>query len=309
MAFIAQSKRNNFWFGTEHRMEFLPTPNRGADVSPEGWGDGGTLLNGGGYQLNSFGSHKNYIFEWPQSSSREVAQLMKSYADGTYGRGLIYFVDPLIYDTNIFPAQWADPSMGLGYEGASLVYGVDPTPLPTSNWQANNIPVQSAYYDLGGISPGWRGKEEAVFLPIPRGFTLNIGAIYSGSGSGGVFYRPQSSNTSLGAISPVTPSSAGASLIHTESIPFSASNAGVWVWVGKASSGASSVTLSALTARLTPSTSTNPTSKLGGPWIGGQGNSGVRFVGKPTYMNNTGVGGGQVGFAASFREVGSWVYG
>lgn len=46
-----------------------------------------------------------------------------------------------------------------------------------------------------------------------------------------------------------------------------------------------------------------------GTWIGGQGHSGCRFIGKPTYVNNTGVDGGQVSFAASFREVGLWVNG
>lgn len=306
MAFIAQSRRNNLWFGTEQAFGWLPTPNRGADVSPQGWNDGGLLLNGGGYQLNSFGSHKNYIFEWPPASSREVAQLMKSYSDGTYGRGLIYFVDPLIYNTNILPAQWADPSMGLGYEGASLVYNVDPVSLPTSGWQTNNLPVNSAYYDLGGVADGWRGKEEAVFLPIPEGYSIRLGSIHSETGNGGVFYRTQSPTGALGAITKLTPLGvASPTLTNATEV---SSSAGIWVWVGKSAAGAGTVTLTAMTARLTPVV--NPDPSIGaGPWVGGQGHSGVRFVGKPTYMNNSGVDGGQVSFAASFREVGFWVNG
>ena len=46
-----------------------------------------------------------------------------------------------------------------------------------------------------------------------------------------------------------------------------------------------------------------------GPWIGGMGHSGCRFAGKPTYVGNTGVGGGQVSFAATFVGVGSWIHG
>lgn len=46
-----------------------------------------------------------------------------------------------------------------------------------------------------------------------------------------------------------------------------------------------------------------------GPWIGGQGHSGCRFVGVPTYVSNSPYAGGRIGFAASFTEVGSWVYG
>lgn len=308
MAFIAQSRRNNLWFGTEQAFGWFPTPLRGADVSPQGWNDGGLLLNGGGYQLNSFGSHKNYIFEWPSVSSREVAQRMKSYADGTYGRGLIYFVDPLIYNTNVLPAMWADPSMGLGYEGASLVYNVDPVSLPTSGWQINNLPVNSAYYDLGGIASGWRGKEEAVFIPIPEGHYLALGAIYASTGTGGVFCRLQNSSGALGATATLPGIAANATTIHNVTLAQGSHTSGVWVYVGKSAAGSASVTLSALSARVIDLTRFKP-SDVEGPWIGGQGHSGCRFVGKPTYMNNTGVDGGQVSFAASFREVGSWVYG
>lgn len=308
MSFIAQGRRNNLYFGTEQRMVWFPTPNRGADVSAEGWADGGSLLNGGGYQLNSFNSARNYIFEWPSSSSRQVAQLMKSYADGTYGRGLIYFIDPLIYDTNVFPAMWADPSMGLGYEGSSLVYGVDPIALPTSGWEQNQLPVTSAYYDLSTIDDGWRGKEEAVFIPIPEGHYLVLGAIYTSTGTGGVFFRYQNSSGALGAIGPLPGIAANAATIHNVPLAHGPQVSGVWVYVGKSAAGSASVTLTALSARVIDPSRFKP-SDMEGPWIGGQGHSGCRFIGKPTYINNTGVNGGQVGFAASFREVGSWVYG
>lgn len=311
MAFIAEERRKKFWFGTENRAEFFPTPNRGADVSPTGWEAGGTLLNGGGYQLNSFGSHKNFIFEWPGSSAREVAQKMKSYADGTYGRGLIYFIDPLTWTTNMLPAQWADPSMALGYEGASLVYGVDPVSVPTSGWESNDLPVNSAYYNLGSIATGWRGKEEAVFIPIPSGHTLALGSFHSQTGTGRVYYREQATNGALGTIAELTPLANNASQVVNTSVS-GANLAGVWLYVGKSAAGAGSVTLSGMSGRIIESAKIpSPQYDLlqEGPWIGGQGHSGCRFIGKPTYVNNTGVDGGQVSFAASFREVGLWVNG
>lgn len=46
-----------------------------------------------------------------------------------------------------------------------------------------------------------------------------------------------------------------------------------------------------------------------GPWIGGQGNSGCRFAQPPSYVTNSVINGGQVGFSATFVEVGSWLYG
>lgn len=46
-----------------------------------------------------------------------------------------------------------------------------------------------------------------------------------------------------------------------------------------------------------------------GPWIGGQGHSGCRFANTPSYVTNSGYAGGRIGFAASFTEVGDWVFG
>jgi len=233
-------------------MGWFPTPNRSPDLSPSGWADGGTLLNGGGFQLNSFGSHKEYIFEWPQSSQMRYAQLMKSYADGSFGRGLIYFLDPLIYTKNVLPAMWADPSMGVGYEGSSLVYGVDPTALPTSNWETNELPIKSAYYDLGSIATGWRGKEDAVFIPVPEGYTFSFGSIHSQTGQGRVYYRTQSKAGALGTVTEVTPLPTNtAALVNT--FVSGVDLAGVWLFIGKAAAGAGSVTLSAMTGRLLPS--------------------------------------------------------
>lgn len=306
MSSLAQSRRNNLWFGTEERMDWFPTPNRGASTGAVGWESGGTGLNGSGWQLGSFGSARNYIFEWPGSSSQQASQLMKSYSDGVYGRGLIYFIDPLIYKLNLFPAMWAAPSMGIGYEGSSLVYGQVAVSTPTSTPEVNNLPIYSATYDLLGVSAGWRGKEDAVFLPIPAGYTLNLGAVYSASGSGGVFWRTQATNGALGTVSTLTP--LGTTSPTLTNATQTSSVAGVWVWVGKSSSGAATVNLSALTARLTPTANPSPTIGAG-PWVGGQGHSGCRFIGKPTEIKNTGIDGGQVGFAASFREAGSWLYG
>lgn len=307
MSFDTETTRNRLFFGTENRMTWFPTPLTGAASSPVGMEAGGNLVNGGGYQYNSFGSHKEYTYEWGGAAAREAAQLMKSFADGTYGRGLIYFTSPLSYSTNVLPAFWADPSMGLGYEGASLVYGLDATSVPTTDWTINELPVLSAYYDLGTTAVGWRGKEQAVFVPIPTGYILSIGAFYTATGSANVFYRTQSASGGLGTATALTALANDATEIVNVDIS-DPEIIGVWIYVGKSSSGASSITLSGMIARLRKA-GTDQSTISAGPWIGGQGHSGCRFVGKPTYIENTGVNGGQVGFAATFREVGHWLYG
>lgn len=313
MSVLAEDGRRNLWFGTVDRMEWVPTPNRGADVSGVGWQAGGELLSGGAYQFNSFNSAKNFSFEWPQSSSRTAAQLMKSYADGTYGRGLIYFLDPLTYNTNVLPALWADPSMGIGSESNTLVPGVTPTATPTTGNSELRLPVRSAFYNLtpvGVTTPETLDDSNSVFIPIPDGFSLFMGAFYSSTGSAGVFYSSVSQGGAVTGASQVVPLDiAGEDLFNTF-IATSPGQVGIRVWVGKISSGTSTVTLSALHARLFPQGVPYQSLQTGEPfWVGGQGHSGCRFTGYPTYINNTGTDGGQVSYAASFREVGSWVMG
>lgn len=325
---MAYASRKTMWFDVEGGWAgWFKTPNRGADGSPVGWGVDGTLLNGGGYAHNSFGSHKRYQYAWPDSSTRQEAQFMKSLADGTYGRGLIHFIEPTLYDQNILPARVADPSMAIDNEGASLVYGYNPTAVATTDWQTNLLPITSALYDLTNVTPGYRGTPDSVYVPIPEGYTLYLGAFYSATGSGGIFTRnvlADGREESDVLLNPIDPNS---SVIAVDT--FSGVR-GIRLWLGKYSTGAASVTATALIARLIRTDRIliedagyaegryglepyggvlTPTHIDSGPWVGGMGHSGCRFVGKPTFVSNTGVNGGQVGFAATFQEVGSWVYG
>lgn len=291
---------DRLWFGTREYMRWLPAPLSGADMNPEGWSAGGTLLSGGGHQANSFNSHKVYSFAWSDASAPEVAQCMKSYADGSFGRGLIYFQDPHAYDRNVLPARWADP--GMTVEGTPIAKGAIATSIVATGWEGNQLPVFATQIVLNATPAGFRGPEDSLYIPIPEGYTLYVGAIHTYTGSGGVFVTPATSATTTGTTTRLTQVAVNSNSItsHTfKDVP------GVWLWVGKTSSGASTATINAITARLAKTGATAPNK---GPWIGGMGHSGVRFASHPTWTANNGVNGGQVGFAASFREVGSWIY-
>lgn len=302
--------RCGLWFGTEQRMQWIETPLSGAASTPESWRAGNVLLNGGASVTHSWDSHKLYNYSWRNSSARQAAQLMKSYRDGSYGRGLIYFVDPLIYDTNVLPARWADPSIVADYEGPSHVTGVDAELVSLSAPASSGFPLNGVRYDLNGVIPGYR-PEDSVFIPIPEGYKLWLGSYYSYTGSGGVFYAPVT-NGIVGAITRVPPLDPNESVIHNFMVPETAD--GIRLFVGRQAVDPSSVTLGGMSARIVdaatsvaPQTPPPVERHLRGPWIGGQGHSGCRFDTDPTYIEYNGVNGGQVGYGATFREVGSWV--
>lgn len=300
---MAVNPRRCFWFGTEEHMEWFATPKQGAESSPQAWGAEGTLLNGGGWGMNSWGSHKQYTYEWPQSSSPETAQKMKSYRDGTYGRGLLYFLEPGIYRTNVLPAHWADPSMSLGSEAPSLVYGVEPSEVVTSNPSTVGLPVRSAYYASVGTPTDTPSMESSVFIPIPPEYTLHVGAYYDLTGSAAIFVTPVNDNGTWGeAVRVIRQNNASTALV-TNSFT---GGRGVRIWLGRSTSAFSSLTITAIIAKLVE---TGKPVDVSGGWIGGQGHSGCRFSGTPSYVTNSPIEGGRVGFAATFKEVGSWIYG
>lgn len=301
---MATDSRCKFWFGTEERMNWFPTPLQGADSSPIGWATDATLLNGGGSADHSWGSHKRYSYEWPQSSSPEVAQRMKSYRDGSYGRGLLYFIDPFTFRTNVLPASLAAPGVAVGSDAPSLVYDLEPQSVLVSGGETLDLPVSAAYYNLASTLVQTQATaDSSTFIPIPTGMTLHVGAFYAFTGTGGIFATPVNLNGTLGT--PVKLTTIANSSTSVVSNTFTGIK-GIRIWAGRTTNVASSITATAMIARLVETGKPAPSQ---GPWIGGQGHSGCRFSGTPTYVSNSPIDGGRIGFAASFIEVGSWIYG
>lgn len=300
---------DGFWFGTENRMGWIPAPMAGAGSTPSGWGTTGSLLTGGGFAAHSWDTHKEYSFEWNAASSPRVAQLMKSYRDGTYGRGLLYFLDPSTYETNILPARWADPSMALGSESPSLLYGVTATSQITSGGDANMLPVNSARYNVTTAAATTPAADDSLFVPIPEGYTLYLGAFYTFTGTAGIWATPVNANGTNGTAVKLNALGNGSTVMYGNT--FGGTIKGVRLWLGRSSTAASTLVIAAMSARLVKTSATAPVVEAAtrGPWLGGQGHSGCRFMQPPTYITNSAVSGGRIGFAATFIEVGSWVYG
>lgn len=283
--------REKMWFGTERKMGWIETPMTGADVSPIGFGTSTTGLNGFGYVRNSWDSHKNYQFGWGESADLGLASKIHAYRNGTYGRGLIYFHDPMYYGTNILPRRLADPSMAINHEAEPLIQGLWPRSTPTPN-NTNDLPVETAIYDVpAGYDSEASGGE--LFVPIPPGFTLYVGSVYSSSGSASLYFRTPSGRTNF------TQSSRNTLNLHPQNV------SGEWARIGIQNPGGvkSAISLSAVSARLVPP---GESANVSGPWMSGEGNSGCQFVGSPTLINYNGVNGGQVGIACTLAETGAW---
>lgn len=286
--------RDQMWFGTEEKQGFIETPQTGAEVSPDGFGAVGKYQNGGSFVRNSWDSHKVYQFSWGDSAPLSLASKIMSYANGSYGRGRIYFHDPMYYQTNILPKRWADPSMAINFEAAPLIPDVWPTSATTAA-NSNELPVYSAVYPVvAGYSSQTLADE--LYIPIPTGFTLRIGAVYSSTNAAcNLYYRTPGGTTTI------TATVATATNLMPQSV-----TAQPWARIGIRNTGGSpySLTAAGMMFRLIPP---GEASDSDAPWMAGEGHSGCEFEGKPTLINYAGTGGGQVGLACSLRETGAWV--
>lgn len=301
------------WFGTQDFMTWIPTPLSGADVSPAAWGSSGVLIDGSGYAMTSFNSHKTYDYSWPQSSTRRDAQLMKSFFEGSFGRGKIFFVEPTIYDTNVLSARWADPSVTCDYEGPSLVPGVNPRRVARTGTAGLRLPTSAAQYSFGSYSQT-RRESAGIFVPIPEGHSLYVhyfGEISASPGDnapqvwvgyvslGGTVLSPV-------ALTPLTPSAKRTNGAGAVRVTVPRGFIGAQIWIGASTTGESvtgTLTINAIQANIIEDSQISAWAPLEYPgWIGGQGHSGVRFESPPTYTNENGVDGGQIGYGASFIE-------
>lgn len=303
----------DMWFGTQDYATWIQTPQRGADVSAHGWNESGNFLNGGAFAFNSYNTHKEFDFSWRTTSNRKEAQTLMSFYSGTFGRGKLYFLDPLTMRTNVLPARWADPSITCDFEGESLVPGLDPLRVSQTDTARLQLPVTAAQYPFSNHLQG-NPRDVGVFVPLPPGHTAVVWGVSNASGGVGVAPAVQ-----IGSVS------SGGSVTHVGGLPntypglistrqdgavlVSAAPGviGVQIWFGGSSSGSTvtgTLTVNALSVEVVPSD--EEAVYLASPrehWYGGQGNEGVRFLQPPTYINQTGRDGGQIEFAATFTEV------
>lgn len=323
--------RKKMWLAVEDGWQgWIDTPLSGADAGTSGWGTEATFLNGGGYADNSWGTHKRYTFEWSAASSRQSAQFMQDLRGGVFGKGLIHFIEPTLYDTNILPARVASPFKSVDDGGVPVLRGTTPSVVDSGVSRSSALPQYAARWNLPTSQKGYPGVNGSVLVPVPEGYDLAVGAIYSTSGPGrhhaGLYVRQ------LGQDTFIPPAKSGDEfLIKQDSL----ATRDTWarVYIGKTTTAPAQVTVTAIVARLIPKGKRYSTLRPGygygdqpygggpyggvrltsqwtnlarAPWVGGMGHSGVRFNGTPTLVHNTGVNGGQVGFAASFIETGAW---
>lgn len=283
------------WFGTKGLEQWIPCPSVDVPATKQGYGESKAFLGGGAFVRRSKVAAKRYTMSWVQKS-RDTLAPIQDYADGVYGNGFIYYLDPFAMDRNVLPSYVAQPAQNY-YDGPFVVDGVRPA-LLTDASMTNGYPVESAVYT---ISPG--SKCPSLYVPIPPGHTLAIGAHgQSLTGNAGISVTPQVSSTGTGTATTFAPTSLTSPRFG---YTFSASAGMVGVNISLVSYVANSqLQLYGIIAQIRPDGQAFPD----GGFISGQGSSGMQFLpGSPTYSQYS-IALDRVGMSADLVETEAWTW-
>lgn len=273
------------WFGTRAHMVEVTDPQSQPDYVTIGWEETTQYLNGGLGVSSSVGAHKEFYLSWTALTRAEVRQIT-DYADGVYGTGLIYWIDPVAADQNVLPQSWATPSTG-AYDGVPLAGDVRPT-VSSNGTLTQGYPAELATYTLTGDE-----SLRSVFVPIPPGYSAWVGVHGAVDAAGFVKVTPYTGSTAGTVVHPTILSTATTTRVNTE-----IEGTGLELSLDNSTPG--SFTLAGLIVQILP---TGTTPETGG-FISGQGHSGCRFLGRPTTVPYTLD---SVSVVAKLGEVGEWL--
>lgn len=290
------------WFGIPtSKMQWVPMPLIDSEFTRSGFVETSKFENGGGDGRRSSGHQKVYQFNLsaPYNDS-EGLNTYNKFASGFYGSGLIHFADPYCFESNLFPAQWASP--GLIELDWPNIYTAEPTygntasnvydqPLKTATWQISTT---------AATPPS--GTRSIATIPVPPDHTLHFGASGSVAGSGAVYYQTVAADGTLGTPTALTLLSATSSTRLNASVAGSSAVA-VRFFLGRTSSGASTVSLTSMIAQLWP-TGTSPT--LTGSHIAGEGHTGLMFADDALVESYTYISPPRKAINTTLLEVGGW---
>lgn len=114
--------RKVMWFGTEKKFQAVPAPATGMHLGRSGRYSDTTFDSGARGVYRSHQTAKTLSMDFPVQEATGAAglDLFEKYASGFYGDNRdypIWFADPMIFDQNLFPENWASPGLfGVGWD-------------------------------------------------------------------------------------------------------------------------------------------------------------------------------------------------
>lgn len=281
---------NVVWFGTREFMQWVKSPAVNVEASRLGWTTNATFLNGGAYVKRSRSGHKNYVLSWNTTNS-DMIRTINDYAEGVYGTGLIYWLNPAESAKNALPQYVATPS--LGAEDGVVLSGETTRPtLIATPANGNGYPTKTAVYTLKATTK----PRPEFYIPIPPNYTAWVGIHGANANGVSVVARPY-----IGA--DTTDPDVALTLMDVDDVNrFNTSFSGnTYQGISIALDGTGTIELTGLMVQVLP----DERAPEAGGFISGQGHSGCEFSEFPE-LTQYNAAMNLSGLSAELIEVGAW---
>jgi len=284
------------YFGNKNKQAWIKAPNSGMKASTNGYIAETQFINGGASVFRSTASHRKFSSTWTGSMNTSVTaenlNLIKDFADGLYGDGPFYWVDPFAASQNVLPPHWAAPML-TEKDWTTLTPELSASFVDATF--TNNYPIRYASYSI----PTTYASSNKLTIIIPQDYALNFGWHGPDSGSTtGVRVVPylRSTGEADNAINPIKISTA--SLTRTNAKIKGDTYSHVEIFI--ATSGEATVNIAGMIAQIIPE---NYSVEQGG-FISGRGTTALQFASFPQidYYSST-INDGWIGLAADWVEV------
>lgn len=283
------------YFGTKDKQAWIKSPSSGMKAGNSLWSSKTQLLNGRAFVRRSKASHRTFNPEWfgeLNAPTEQSLQTIKNFADGLYGDGPYYFLDPFAAAQNVLPPYWAAPMLTQN-DWPNLAPGITPTfTLSTVN---NSYPLKYTKYTTSDV---YESTSKLVLI-IPPNYKLHFGWHGpSASETTGVRIVPylRSTGAASTVIDPVRINAGGTIRTNTQV----AGDTYSYVEIFIATDAAQDVDITGMIAQILPEAS----SVAAGGFIAGKGTTALEFENAPDIEYYTSaIGNGQVGMSVNWTEV------
>lgn len=285
------------YFGNKNKQAWIKAPNSGMKASTSGFIAETQFLSGGATVIRSRASHRKFSSTWIGSMNTSVTaenlNLIKDFADGLYGDGPFYWIDPFATNQNILPPHWSAPMLA-EKDWTDLSAGTI-TPAFTAASVANNYPFKYAEY----VTTDNYASELKLTVIIPQDYALNFGWHGpSGSSTSGIRIVPYLRSTGAAdtALNPTRIDAGGNVRTNTKVKGDTYS----YVEIFLATTTAATVKITAMIAQVLPENLSVAT----GGFISGRGTSALEFASFPQIdYYSSAINDGWIGLAVDWLEV------
>lgn len=160
------------YFGNGSKQQWIKAPSSGMKAGSAGYVSETQLLNGGATLRRSQASHRKFSASWNGSLNTDITaenlHVIKDYADGIYGEGPFYWLDPFAVAENVLPPHWAAPMLTERDWGA-LSSGISASFVASPS--VNDYPSKYASY----VMPENYVSTKKLTIIIPENYALNFG--------------------------------------------------------------------------------------------------------------------------------------